>query len=192
MDDYTLQQQLEALAGNAYEPDDSPDNVKSEPISTTMTRWQKLFGLSPDEAIDRIMGNRNNLTRTRISDAHWETVRSDKESEGYDREAYEYELDLQKKRALLPQQMPADENTTESSVSYLVELSGPLDSPAKVQDAAGLESAPPDLAGTSVEEGRSVRLCCIDSNAKAAILRWASYQGGGFEPTILVDPRSLQ
>jgi len=71
MDDLALQQELEALAGNAFDPDDHGNETKPEPMSTTMARWQKLFGISQDEAIDRIVENRNNLTRTRISDAHW-------------------------------------------------------------------------------------------------------------------------
>jgi len=124
--------------------------------------------------------------------AHRGTVSAEKEAEGYDREAYEYELDLQKKRALLPEQLPSSESEAESSITYLVELTGPLDTLAKVQEAAGLATTPATVSGRSVEEGRPVRLCCVDSKAKSAILRWASKEGGGFEPTILVDPRSLR
>jgi len=192
MNDFTLQQELEALAGNAFNPDDSNTGAYPEPIATTMARWRKLFNLSEDEVIDRIMENRNNLTRTRISDAHWDTVRSEKEAEGFDREAYEYNLDLQKKRALLPELVPgAGDEAKGSSVTYLIELSGPLDTPAKVQAAAHLPTLPSEVSGQSVEEGRPVRLCCVDGDAKAALLQWASREGGGFEPTILVDPRSL-
>ncbi|KAK5119169.1 hypothetical protein LTR85_007783 [Meristemomyces frigidus] len=189
MDDYDIQQELEALAGNAYNPDPVGNSSKSEPISATMARWQHLFHISQDEAIDRIMDHRNNLTRTRVSDAHWDTVRSEKGAEGYDREAYEYELELQRKKALLPDTVPAVKSEADDSVTYLVELSGPLDTPEKVQHAASLESAPEVVAGRSVEEDRIVRLCCVDGVAKTAILRWASNEGGGFEPTILVDPR---
>lgn len=192
MDEYTLQQELEALAGNAFSPDTSDASSKPEPMSDTLSRWQNLFHLSQGEAVDRIMDHRNNLTRTRVSDAHWDIVRSEKEAEGYDREAYEYELELQKRKALLPGLIPAAEGQEGSSVTYLLELGGPLDSLDKVQRAASLETAPPEVAGRSVEDDRPVRLCCLDGKAKAAILRWASEKGGGFEPTILVDPRSLR
>lgn len=192
MDDYSLQQELEALAGNAYNPASSDDSGKPEPISATMNRWQKLFHLSQGEVVDRLMDHRNNLTRTRVTDAHWDTVRLEKEAEGYDREAYEYELELQKKKALLPDLVPSAEDEAGISVTYLVELSGLLDTPEMVKHAADLESTPELVAGRSVEEGRRVLLCCVDGTAKTAILHWASNEGGGFEPTILVDPRSLR
>jgi len=192
MDDYAFQQELEALAGNAFNPDTTEKSNRSEPMSETLARWQRLFHLSVDTAIDRIMDHRNNLTRTRVSDDYWEAVRSEKEAEGYDREAYEYELELQKKRALLPDSVPAAEGEEGSSITYLVELTAPLDSPEKVQHAAGMETIPTEVAGRSVEESRPVRLCCVDGKAKAAILRWANNEGGGFEPTILVNPMSLK
>lgn len=188
MDDYALQQELEAMAGNAFSPALQGEAGESEPISSTIARWQTLFELSQDEAIDRIMDHRNNLTRIRILDAHWDMLRSEKEADGYDREAYEHELELQKKKTALPNLLPAAEG---SLVTYLVELNGPLDSPEKVQQAAEMDSAPPVVSGQSLEEGRQVMLCCIDSSAKSAILRWAAGKGGGFEPTILADPRSL-
>ena len=192
MDDYTLQQELEALAGNAWNPDVSDENSNPEPISATMARWQKLFNISADEAIERIMDHRNNLTRTRVSDDHWDTVREEKESSGYDREAYEYDLELQKKKAVLPSLLPTAENDTDSSVTYLVELTGRLDSVEKVRIAAELDSEPEVVRGHSEDTFRPVKLCCVDSAAKTAILQWASIEGGGFEPTILVDPRSLR
>ena len=187
MDDYALQAELEAMADNVSiteARDDKPTG--SEPMSATMARWQRLFNLSPDTAVDRIMDHRQDLTRMRVSDEHWETVRSDEEAQGHDRESYEYDLELQKKRALLPDAVPAVEGT----VTYLVELDGPLSSPETVREAGDLDSVPIEVAGRSVEEGRGVRLCCIDGKAKAAILRWAS-EHGGYEPIILVDPRSL-
>lgn len=190
-EDFILQQELEALAGNAYNHEPDETVKQAEPISKTMARWQKLFGLSQDDAIDSIMDHRNNLTRTRISDAHWDTVRNEKEDDGYDKEAYEYELNLQKKRAALPEMLPATESA-DSSITYLIELSGPLDDVERVQQAAEMQDSPETVSGRSLEEGRSVQLCCIDGQAKKNILQWAVRRGGAFEPTILVNPRSLQ
>jgi hypothetical protein len=190
MDDYTLQLELETLAGNAYNLDLDNNITTNEPISTTIIRWHTLFNISHSDAIDRIMEHRNNLTRTRIPNAHWDEVEAEKTALGYDREAYEYELDLQKKKALLPALLPAA--TENSSVSYLVELSGPLDTAEKVRVAAGLEAVPEVVGGRSVEEDRAVLLCCIDADAKSALLQWAANEGGGFEPTILVNPTSLR
>ena len=189
MDDYRLQQELEALAGNAYNPDLENEESHSEPMSTTIARWERLFNLFPDEAVDRIMDHRDNLTRTRVSDAHWEMLQSEKEPEGYDREAYEYELELQKKKAALPNLIPAAED---SSVTYFVEMRRPLNSPEKVRQAARMVDLPAVVSGKSVEEGRAVWLCCIDSTAKTAVLHWAAGEGRGFEPTILVNPQSLR
>lgn len=189
--DLILQQELEALAGNAFNAstDEWDDTTKREPISATITRWQHLFSLSPDEAVDRIQAHRNNLTRPRISDAHWNIVQAEKEAAGYDREAYEYELELQRRKAALPNSLPSSEG---SEVTYLVELSGPLETAEKVRQAADMAELPEVVTGRSVEEMRPVELCCIDEMAKMALLRWAAEKGGGFEPTVLVDPRSLR
>ncbi|KAK5173456.1 uncharacterized protein LTR77_002137 [Saxophila tyrrhenica] len=175
MDDLTFHQSLEALATNAYNPDLSTNDSPSEPISQTISRWHALFSIPESTAVDRILEHRNNLTRIRVSDAHWEAVEAERVASGYDREAYEYELELQKKRALLPELMPESEGAF--TVTYLVELAGPLESPEKVQRAA---------------EGREVSLCCLDGAAKNALLRWAAEEGGGSEPTILVNPKSLR
>ena len=116
-------------------------------------------------------------------------IRCGEEVAGYDCEAYEYELELQKKKAALPDLLPSTEDST---VTYLVELSGPLSDSAKVQHAAVMLNAPSVVSGKSLEEDRSVWLCCIDGAAKHALLRWAADEGGGFEPTILANPKSLR
>ncbi|KAK5137590.1 hypothetical protein LTR08_007885 [Meristemomyces frigidus] len=196
MDDYALHQALEALADNASDSHPPATASNPEPISTTTARWQTLFHLAPDAALDHLIAHRTNLARTSVSDDHWETVRPAKEAAGYDREAYAYELEAQKKRALLLlQQSDADSVVPAAgsrAVTYLLELSGPLDSAEAVRAAAGLEAVPMEVCGQSVEEDRVVRLCLIDGVAKAAVLRWASREGGWFEPTVLVDPRSLR
>jgi hypothetical protein len=192
MDESAWQAELEAMASNAIMPIAEDDNTSTEAIGVTMARWQRLFGLSPDDAVDRIMGHRQNLTRTRVSDEHWSTVCHEKELQGYDRESYEYEIELQKKKAHLPALITAAEDSSGDGITYLVELAGPLHTVDMVQTAAGMAAAPPVKIGRSVEEGEQVQLCCIDGNAKANILRWASEQGGGYEPVILVDPRSLR
>lgn len=139
--DYLLQQELEALAGNAYT---APSNNGAEPISTTLTRWQHLFALSPNEAIARLQAHRNNLTRPRISAAHWEMLRAEKEAAGYDREAYEYELELQRRKAALPDAVPSAEG---SGVTYLVELTGSLETAEEVRQAAGMAEMPDVVRG---------------------------------------------
>lgn len=194
MDDFALQQELEALAGNAWNPPESSDisAQPQEPIATTIQRWSTLFSLSPDDATDRIISHRNNLTRPRISDDHWESIKPDKEPQGYDREAYEYFLSLQIRIANLPGLVPSADDEASQSLTYLVELSGPLSTVAAVQEAAGMAQPPEKVSGWSVEEGRGVELCIVSSEGKNAILRWASGEGGGFEPTVLANPKSMR
>ncbi|SMY20974.1 unnamed protein product [Zymoseptoria tritici ST99CH_1A5] len=184
MDDYSLQQELEALAGNAFNPPPRDGVSKPEPIRNTAARWRKLFLIPEDDVIETIMTHRSNLTRTRISDDHWEAIRAEMEAQGYDREAYEYELDLQKRKAVLPTTSSSG-NASNDCVYYLVELSGPLDTAEKVQRAAKMTEPPAVVRGESVEDDREVELCCINGVARAEILRRASLEGGGWEPTIL-------
>ncbi|SMQ47291.1 unnamed protein product [Zymoseptoria tritici ST99CH_3D7] len=191
MDDYSLQQELEALAGNAFNPPPRDGVSKPEPIRNTAARWRKLFLIPEDDVIETIMTHRSNLTRTRISDDHWEAIRAEMEAQGYDREAYEYELDLQKRKAVLPTTSSSG-NASNDCVYYLVELSGPLDTAEKVQRAAKMTEPPAVVRGESVEDDREVELCCINGVARAEILRRASLEGGGWEPTILVDSRALE
>lgn len=188
--DHLLQRELESLAGNAYNPSD-PTNTPAEPISTTLTRWTNLFNIPPDSAIDLIMSHRNNLTRTRISDEHWSSIRADREAQGYDREAHEYELELQKRKANVTNLLPVDEDV-ESRMTFLVEVNGLLSSVEAIRKAAGLEEMPQTVDGWSVEEKREVEMCIVGSREKKAILQWAAEEGGGFEPTILVNPKSMQ
>ncbi|KAF2480675.1 hypothetical protein BDY17DRAFT_312525 [Neohortaea acidophila] len=192
MDPFDLQQELEALAGNAYNPDLAQQDTP-EPISATIKRWQTLFGLSSGDAIDSIMAHRNNLTRARISDDHWQMVQRDKEAQGYDREAYEHELDVQKKKATVSNLLPTSEAVaTAGALTYLVQLNGPLATPETVKRVTGMTALPVVVRGESVEDGRAVSLCCVDEQAKQALLHWAASEGNGFEPTLLVNPRSLR
>ncbi|KAK5701465.1 hypothetical protein LTR97_004279 [Elasticomyces elasticus] len=182
MDDDALQAELEVMAGNAGISGDETATGEAEPIGKTMARWQHLFRFSPDTAVEKIIEHRNNLTRIRVSSEHWETVRDEQEVLGHDRESYEYELELaMKKRAMLPTLVPVAEMSARETVTYLVELDGPLSSAEIVRETAGMEAVPPIVAGESVEEGRAVQLCCINGTAKAAILRWASEEGRGLK-----------
>jgi hypothetical protein len=82
-----LHEQLESMAQNAM---DVPR--QGTPDDSTIKRWQHLFKFTAGEAARRIEDYRTNLSRPRISDAHWETVRSAKEAEGHDRESYGFSL----------------------------------------------------------------------------------------------------
>src|SRR5579862_6120003 len=71
-------------------------NIVDELESETIEKWQRLFHYTQAEATEHIKNHRGNLSRVRISDEHWEIVRSEEETRGYDREAYEYFMNLGK------------------------------------------------------------------------------------------------
>lgn len=70
--------------------DDASKNPDNESFEETIKRYQGLFHYSYAEARDLAMRHRAHLTRQRISDAHWQNVKAEKEPEGYDKETYEY------------------------------------------------------------------------------------------------------
>lgn len=82
--------ELENMAVNVV---DEPDS-DAEPEIKTIKRWQDLFQYTYKEASDRIKDHHSNLSLAKVSDEHWEIVRSKKEAEGYDRDAYEYAMFL--------------------------------------------------------------------------------------------------
>jgi hypothetical protein len=87
-----LLSELENMANNIV--DDSEAGPELELSDSVITRWQQLFCCTRAEAISRIEQHRSSFSRERVSDEHWEMVRCTKEADGYDREAYEYEIEL--------------------------------------------------------------------------------------------------
>ncbi|KAJ9213192.1 hypothetical protein DTO166G4_5185 [Paecilomyces variotii] len=73
-----------ATSNNA--PDNSDDEISEQEIR----RLQDISHLSYPEAKSVLIRHRANASRKRISDAHWERVKAQKEAEGFDRETYEY------------------------------------------------------------------------------------------------------
>lgn len=84
-----LLSELENMACNIV------DDVETEPQieQSDVTRWEHLFGNTPAEAIFRIEQHRNDFTRRRVSEDHWKIASHTKKAEGYDREAYEHEIE---------------------------------------------------------------------------------------------------
>jgi len=120
------------------------------PEEADIARWHRLFGYGRAEAIRRIEAYRSDDSRTRISDELWATVGSRKEAEGYNQEAYEDEYTLkngwQARSGLTA--CPTVSGT------FIVQLTGPLASPEKIKDAAGLGAAPAVATGVG-EDGHA-------------------------------------
>ena len=163
MDD--ILQELENMVCNASSDAMSPQHESID--SATIGRWQSLFGFSASEAEDQIIAHRANIARTRISDSLWELV---EDKAGYDREAYEFEMDFYKTHK---RRLNYDESVVASEVPfvYLVKLEGTLESCSKVQEIAGLAQLPRLVEGVG-ESGDSARFCIIDRDAKDRILAW--------------------
>ncbi|KAJ9192705.1 hypothetical protein DTO164E3_810 [Paecilomyces variotii] len=68
----------------------APDNSDDELSEQEIRRFQDISHLSYPEAKSILIRHRANASRKRISDAHWERVKAQKEAEGFDRETYEY------------------------------------------------------------------------------------------------------
>jgi hypothetical protein len=162
--------ELEDMAANVVgEPD-----TDFKPEIETIKRWQRLFHYSHAEAMEHINNHRGDLSRARISEEHWEMVRSIKEPKGYDREAYEYSMTLKK---------PHVTGRLEGQPSeFLLKLEGPLRSAAKVQEAAGLALVPVVISGTG-DSGEEVNFRRVSGAAKKTILEKLS--DIAFQPTFV-------
>ncbi|EXJ93720.1 hypothetical protein A1O1_02113 [Capronia coronata CBS 617.96] len=147
-------------------------------------RWQRLFGYTHSEAVGHIEEHRNNYPRGRIQDDVWMTVRSRKEAEGYDREAYEYSLtdiaQLQHQHCVQCDTTEQNQPGTEDSI---IQLEDPLDTPEKIQWVAGLTETPTVLIGSGTA-GETRRFCRISPSVKARVLAWLAQYHPGFRPTV--------
>ncbi|ERF74571.1 hypothetical protein EPUS_00701 [Endocarpon pusillum Z07020] len=153
-------------------------NAESEHDIQSIARWQRLFAYTHAEAAAHIMDYRGNLSRTRVSDEHWDIVRAEKVAEGYDREAYEYSIGLRKFKRLFTT-ITAD---SQKPSTYLVKLEGSLASAAEIQRATGMTSAPTLIRGIG-DAGDEANFVRVDGTAKKAILD--SLAGTTFQPTFI-------
>jgi hypothetical protein len=166
--------ELESMANNVVDIDQVDVMAKDD-----IERWQTLFGYSSSEASNRIIQHRNDITRTRVSDALWELLKAEKVAEGYDREAYEFSLtqriSMRAARAAL-----AD---NEGRLMFILQLHGPLDTPEKVKAAAQLKETPEVVTG--VGESDTAKFVQIDGAGKARLLVWLAQHHPGFHLTII-------
>jgi hypothetical protein len=159
--------------GGEYEPDENE-------IATR----QKLFAYSHSEAVKHITDQKNDYLRSKVPDDLWALVKSQKEAQGYSRDAYEHEIKVGgKPTASHDQRVPTRDRASEASPTYLVLLEGVLGTPEKLQTAAKLPE-PPQTVQASSETGDSV-FCRIDGNIKQAIETWLYQQKSTLRPTFV-------
>lgn len=94
------------------------------------------------------------------------------EQQGYDKEAYEHELGLDRRQKRTQPSTAISISKSDARAEYLMKLSGPLSSAAAVQEAAHLPSTPKVLLGSGQDGDES--FVKIDGVAKQAILLWLS------------------
>ncbi|KAF2501391.1 hypothetical protein BU16DRAFT_522362 [Lophium mytilinum] len=170
MSDFDLDSiaELNRLANAALSTD--AQEAFNYPAPVTIARWQRLFHYNRQQAIELINVQRLDLTRTRISDAHWELVRASREAAGHDRESYEHSLGLGK---VLREQSTTITITTADGTeeqAFVLRLGGLLESAEKVRQVAGLEELPKVVNGEG--ERGPAQFCVVDLKAKKKVEDW--------------------
>ena len=173
--------ELESMAVNAVDD----DSAEFEPSEDEIQRWQTIFAYSYSEAVEQIKTQKGDYSRSRVSDDHWDLVRSDKEAQGFSRDAYEHWMKMGGQSAYLHGHVKhVDTPASQASSSpYLVLLEGILSSPKSIQDAANLSQPPHTVQAAS--ETRDAVFCEIDGQIKQSIETWLSLQKSTFRPTFI-------
>lgn len=171
-------EELESMAVNAADECD----VDFEPSEAEITRWQTLFAYNYFEAVEQIKRQRSDYSRYRVSNEHWDLVRSQKEAQGYSQEAYEHWI---KRGGQSSHNEPKsiDASLSRAGSSYLILLDGILGTPKSIQAAANLPEPPRAVQAAS--ETRDAIFCSIDGNTKQSIEDWLSLQKSTFRPTFV-------
>ena len=173
--------ELESMAVNAVDD----DSVEFEPSEDEIQRWQTLFAYSYSEAVEQIKNQKGDYLRRRVSDDHWGLVRSEKEAQGFSRDAYEHWMKMGGQSAYSHGETKhVDTSASQAnSFSYLVLLEGILNTPKSIQDAAKLSEPPHTILAAS--ETRDAVFCEIDGTIKQSIEKWLSQQKFTFRPTFI-------
>ena len=159
-------------------------DVDFEPPGEELTRWQALFAYSYPEAVEQIQTQKRDYSRYRVSDDHWDLVRSEKEAQGYSRDAYEHWIKQNGQSAFhRSESEPIDASVSRANSAYLIKLEGILSTPKCIQDAANLLEPPPTIQAAS--ESQDAVFCHIDGNIKQSIENWLSRQNSTFKPTFV-------
>lgn len=160
--------ELEQMAKNAINMDETASEADIE-------RWQKLFGLSVEDAEKRIQNYRSDYERQTISDELWWDVQESKVAQGYDREAYEYDLFCRPKKVDKNKSTTADDQSLRGMI-----LDGPLDTPERVKAIARLAKTP--KVTTAESEHGSKSFCYITAQEEDRIKKALVNRGIAFKP----------
>lgn len=131
---------------------------------TDIRRWQRLFKLTRNDAVEEITNWRNNLGREYLSQAAWSIIRESRMSEGFDKESYEYSVCYKKKTP--PTSTPSGNGDTGM---YLLRLHDALPTIQTVKVLLNSEKAPQVLSGSD-DDGSLVQFCYLTPAQKDALV----------------------
>lgn len=157
-----------------------------EPSAEEVARWQQKFGYSQFEAIRQIKAQKSDYARFRVSDNHWDLVRSREDFKGYSRDSYEHLIEYvarKKGYTFSIKQAEREPVGSRAESKYLVKLEGVLSTADKIKKIADLSKPPQEVQGVS---GDKVAIfCLIDGEVKHAIEIWLGKECPTFEPTFV-------
>lgn len=181
--DMDLLQELENMVTN-IEDECGPND---KPAEDEIAIWQKLFSYSYNEAIEHITNQRNDFSRCRVSGELWPLLQSEKEAQGYSREAFEHEIRSRSNKAIPPQPRPLanDNSASRAESTYLILLTGPIANAQQIESIASLTSPPSTCSASSEDTGSSHLFCHIDASTKEILHNWFKTQHPSFAPTFV-------
>ncbi|OTA01314.1 hypothetical protein A9Z42_0016260 [Trichoderma parareesei] len=173
-----------AAFDTANDDDDDDDDDDSHIAESDQAMWTTLFGFSPDEAAMAIRNWRADFARPTISQAAWLLIKEAKMAEGFNKEAYEYELS--RTRTAQKPQLQLSEAVEHDEAKYLVKLDecDSLASAESVDLMRFLPKEPNILHGTD-DDGNMTRFCLVSSSQKMDFLNALSAAYPSFQPTLI-------
>ncbi|KAG9555281.1 hypothetical protein KCU71_g9917, partial [Aureobasidium melanogenum] len=173
-----LMEELERMGANAI------DSCEDKPSEADIKRWQALFFMTHEDAQHNLKTYREDLDRRRVSDELWLDMKAPQEAQGFDREAYEYELFYRPKvnsTAAAPTTIPACSSSPSNLIRGLL-LGGPLSTPEEVRGIAGFK---PTVVTAESEESET-SFCYVTADQERRIRQALSDRGiNGFEPCFI-------
>lgn len=171
----SLMEELERMEANAI------DSCEYEPSEVDTKRWQALFSMTHEDAQHNLKTYRENLDRRRISDELWLDMKASKEAQGFDREAYEYDLFCRPKINLTtPSSDSARSSPSNNDLRGLL-LDGPLGTPEDIHNMAGF--IPTVVKAESAD--KSTSFCYVTAEEERRIRQGLKDRGIRFEPCFI-------
>ena len=143
-------------------------DYQEEPMGEEIDRWCNLFDISRSEAPEIIEGFRMDLDRRRLTNDQWDTIKGDKEAEGYDRETYEYQIQLSLTRSRISKRP----KTCDDKALFVFRLGSLFADVESLQAGVGISAT----LKRGIGEGGDANFAHITGAAKRAIEDWIESQ----------------